>query len=174
MPNYLHSQLSLDQVGLVNSPTSSQVSKAKPSHQTAPASEVSYGNTEQEHFEGSLKSSFRKDTKKRHSYHFEKPHVSFRLDPEINKLQEDDDAVLSSTNPLFLHQTEMSTSKSMEEMMRASLPTYQRYGSYHGFPYIQPGGMSSSHDAGSVDQASKVSNASSKDSESVKQTYTQV
>lgn len=84
------------------------------------------------------KSSFRKDAVKRHhSYHFEKPHVSFRLDsdraPQLGHPQpeaEDTGALPYASHPLSQQYTEGM----------APLPAYQRYGSYHGFPYIAPAG----------------------------------
>jgi hypothetical protein len=102
------------------------------------------------------KSSFRKDSKKRHSYHFEKPHVSFRLEAEggqSRQFEDMPDPILDFAGQLFLS----GDQHDVVPPLPAPVPPYQRYGSYQGFPYISPG--SGGHKVSSSSGPPAISNA---------------
>lgn len=97
-----------------------------------------YGGMEEDY---PKKSSFRKGHKTRHSYHFEKPRVSFRLDADYIHQQdppqpdvEDTDTLFDASNPLFLQRVESAHVPPLP----APVPTYRRFGSYQGVPYAAP------------------------------------
>ena len=78
---------------------------------------------------------FRENHVQRHSFHFETPHVSFRLDKDkLGRPQpeaDDTTALPNASHPLSLQYT---------ASLPAPVPAYQRLGSYQGFPYIGPTG----------------------------------
>lgn len=85
------------------------------------------------------RSSFRRHVMKGHSFHFEKPHVSFRLDreraarPDPPQPEAEDTGELpNASHPLSLQHTEGVAP------LPVPVPAYQRYGSYHGFTYPSP------------------------------------